>query len=75
MLYYYNKSCFYGYDYKKTIWLNKITDQQKILGKSKGKLVYCSEFISLEGVIKINGPNRDEYTRKIIYLGSNRDPW
>jgi hypothetical protein len=75
VLYYHDESCFHGYDYKKTIWLDKITDQQKMPGKSKGKLVHCSEFIGLEGVIKINGPNRDEYARKIIYLGSNRDPW
>ena len=48
-----------------------------MLGKSKGKLVYCSDFIgpnkritiyNTEGVITKN-------TRKIIYLGSNGDPW
>jgi hypothetical protein len=48
-------------------------------GKSKGKLVYCSDFIGLEGMIRITGPDR-EYNpkwdaRKIIYLGSNGDPW
>jgi hypothetical protein len=75
VLYYHDKSCFHGYDYKKTIWLDKITDQQKMPGKSKGKLVHCSEFIGPEGVIKINGPNRDKYARKIIYPGSNGDPW
>jgi hypothetical protein len=51
-------------------------------GKSKGKLVYCSEFISLEGRIRIpnisgqfKSDHPDFNTRKIIYLGSNRDPW
>ena len=74
MIYYHDKSCFYGYDYKKTIWLNKIIDQQKMPGKSKGKLVYCSEFIGPEGMIRIDGPNREELARKIIFPGSNRDP-
>jgi hypothetical protein len=46
-----------------------------MLGKSKGKLVYCSDFIGPEGMICINGPNREELARKIIFLGSNRDPW
>ena len=74
MIYYYNKSYFHGYDYKKMIWLNKITDQQKMPGKSKRKLVYYSEFIGPEEIIRINSPNEEELTRKIIFLGSNRGP-
>jgi hypothetical protein len=52
VFYFHDKSCFHGYDYKKSIWLDSITKQQKIPGKSKGKLVHCSDFIRPEGRIK-----------------------
>jgi hypothetical protein len=50
-------------------------------GKSKGRLIHDSEFIGLEGHIKVpnnkgifilDNPNLD--ARQIIYLGLNRDP-
>jgi hypothetical protein len=76
VLYFHDKSCFYGYDYKKTIWLDSITDQQKMPGKSKGKLVHCSDFIGPEGRIRVLGPNDEVWdARKIIYPGSSGDPW
>jgi hypothetical protein len=53
VLYYHDKSCFHGYDYKKTLWLDGITGQQKMPGKSKGIIVYCSDFIGPEGRIAI----------------------
>ena len=76
MLYFHDESCFHGYDYKKTIWLDSITDQQKMPGKSKGKLVHCSDFIGPDGRIAICNTEGviTEDARKIIYLGSNRDP-
>jgi len=48
-----------------------------MLGKSKGKLVYCSDFISPDRRIIIRNTEGViiEDTRKIIYPGSNRDPW
>src|ERR1700684_170112 len=36
VFYFHDESCFHGYDYKKTIWLDKTTRQQKMPGKSKG---------------------------------------
>jgi hypothetical protein len=79
VIYYYDESCFHGHDYKKTLWLDRMTDQQKMPGKSKGKLVYCSDFISVEGRIRVLSTegeyNPDLDAQKIIYPGSNRDPW
>ena len=77
MPYFYNKSCFYSYNYKKTIWLDYITKQQKMPGKSKGKLVYCSDFIRPEERITIHNTEGviTKDTWKIIYLGSNGDSW
>jgi hypothetical protein len=55
-----------------------VTNQQKMPRKSKGKLVHCLDFISVEGRIRVLSTegeyNPDLDTRKIIYLGSNRDP-
>jgi hypothetical protein len=76
VFYFHDESCFHGYDYKKIIWLDSITEQQKMPGKSKGKLVHCSDFIGPEGRIRVprlNGEYDD--ARKIIYPGSNGDPW
>jgi len=42
-------------------------------GKSKGKLIYVSDFIRLEGRINIPELNLD--ARKIIYPGARGDPW
>jgi hypothetical protein len=77
VFYFYNKSCFYRYNYKKSIWLDSITKQQKMPGKSKGKLVHCSDFIRPKGRIKACCPSSKEWedARKIIYPGSNGDPW
>jgi predicted RNase H-like nuclease (RuvC/YqgF family) len=72
VFYYYNKSCFYSHDYKKTIWLDSITKQQKMPGKSKGKLIYVSDFIGVKGRIAM--PNLGLDTRKIIYPGARGDP-
>ncbi len=51
-------------------------------GKSKGRLIYDSEFIGPKGRIRVRGEDREYHpddldldARKIIYLGSNRDPW
>jgi hypothetical protein len=73
VFYFHDESCFHGYDYKKTIWLNKTTNQQKMPGKSKGKLVHCSDFIGPEG--RITCPDLELDARKIIFPGSNGDPW
>jgi hypothetical protein len=56
-----------------------MTNQQKMPRKSKGKLVYCLDFISVEGSIRVLS-TEGEYdpdldARKIIYPGSNGDPW
>ena len=67
MFYYYDESCFHGYDYKKIIWLDKITEQQKMPSKSKGKLIYVLDFIGPEGCITV--PDLGLDARKIIYLG------
>lgn len=76
MFYFHDESCFHGYDYKKTIWLDSITEQQKMPGKSKGKLVHVSDFICPEGRIRVYGEGGGyEDGRKIIYPGSNGDPW
>jgi hypothetical protein len=41
-------------------------------GKSKGKLIYVSDFIRLKGKINVLELNLD--TRKIIYSGARGDP-
>jgi hypothetical protein len=79
VIYFHDESCFHGYDYKKTVWLDGVTKQQKMPGKSKGKLIHCSDFIGPEGRIRVS-PSDEEYdsvldARKIIYPGSNGDPW
>ena len=52
-----------------------------MLGKSKGRLIYDSEFVGPKGRIRVlnnkgifilDDPDLD--TRQIIYLGSNGDP-
>ena len=45
-------------------------------GKSKGRLVHVSDFIGPEGRIRVDGEGEEhEDGRKIIYPGSNGDPW
>jgi hypothetical protein len=44
-----------------------------MLGKSKGKLIYVSDFIGTEGRIVI--PDLGLNARKIIYLGAGGDLW
>jgi hypothetical protein len=79
VMYFYNKSCFYGYDYKKSLWLDN--SQQKMPRKSKGRLIHDLEFISPKGRIRVLNnkgifipDHLDLDTRKIIYPGLNRDP-
>jgi hypothetical protein len=72
VVYCYNESYFYGHDYKKTLWLDSITKQQKMLGKSKGKLIHVFDFIRLER--RINILELDLDARKIIYPGVGGDP-
>jgi hypothetical protein len=80
VIYFHDESYFYGFDYKKSLWL--ADSQQKMPGKSKGKLIHDSEFIGPEGHIRVlnnkgifipDDPNLD--ARQIIYPGSNGDPW
>jgi hypothetical protein len=73
VMYYHDESCFHGHDYKKTLWLDSVTKQQKMPGKSKGKLIYASDFIRPEGRIKISDLDLD--ARKIIFPGAGGDPW
>jgi hypothetical protein len=73
VIYCHDESCFHGHDYKKTLWLDHITEQQKMPGKSKGKLIHVSDFIGPEGRINILELNLD--ARKIIYPGAGGDPW
>jgi hypothetical protein len=63
VLYYYDESCFYAKDYSTRIWLDE--NQQKMPSKSKGGLIHCSDFISLEGRLSISQKD----ARKIIYPG------
>jgi hypothetical protein len=51
-------------------------------GKSKGRLIYNSEFtgpkgrirvLNIDGIFVPDHPDLD--ARQIIYLGLNRDPW
>jgi hypothetical protein len=51
IIYFYNKSYFHGFDYKKSLWL--ADSQQKMPGKSKGRLIHDSEFIGPEGRIRV----------------------
>jgi hypothetical protein len=51
-------------------------------GKSKGRLIHDSEFVGPKGYIRVLNnkgifipDNPDLDARKIIYPGSNRDPW
>jgi hypothetical protein len=73
VIYCYDESCFYRHDYKKIIWLDRITKQQKMLGKSKGKLIHVSDFIGTKGRIAM--PDLGLDARKIIYLGAGGDLW
>ncbi len=66
MFYFYNKSCFHGYDYKKTIWLDSITRQQKMPRKSKGKLVHCSDFIRGLGFLALGVMDRKMLAKSFI---------
>jgi len=50
-MYFHDESCFYGFDYKKSLWL--VDSQQKMLGKSKGRLIHDSEFVGPKGCIRI----------------------
>jgi hypothetical protein len=79
-MYFHDESCFHGHDYKKSLWL--ADSQQKMPGKSKGRLIYDSEFMGPEGRIRV--PNIDGIfvpdhldldARQIIYPGLNGDPW
>ena len=71
VFYYHDKSCFHGYNYKKTLQLDSITSQQKMPGKSKGKLIHVLNFIRLKG--KIIMLDLDLDTRKIIFLRARGD--
>ena len=71
MFYCHDESCFYSYDYKKIIQLNNIIEQQKMLGKSKGKLIYISDFIKIKGRIIILDLGLN--AQKIIYLRARGD--
>jgi hypothetical protein len=46
-------------------------------GKSKGRIVYCSDFIGPEGRIVIRDSDGIiiQDARKIIYPGAGGDPW
>jgi hypothetical protein len=51
-------------------------------GKSKGRLIYNSEFVGPKGRIRVSNIDDifvpdypDLNARQIIYLGLNRDPW
>ena len=48
-----------------------------MLGKSKGRIVHCSDFIGPEGRITIRDSDGIiiQDARKIIYPGASRDPW
>jgi hypothetical protein len=80
IMYFHDESCFHGFDYKKSLWL--ADNQQKMPGKSKGRLIHDSEFVGPEGRIRVpndkgifipDDPDLD--ARQIIYPGSNGDPW
>jgi len=80
VMYFHDESCFYSLDYKKSLWLED--SQQKMPGKSKGRLIHDSEFVGPEGRIRVANnkgifipDDLDLDARKIIYPGSNRDPW
>ena len=66
VIYYHDKSCFHAKDYSTRIWLDK--NQQKMPSKSKGGLIYCSDFISLKKRLIIGQKD----ARKIIYLGGSQ---
>ncbi|PMD55885.1 uncharacterized protein K444DRAFT_695185, partial [Hyaloscypha bicolor E] len=51
VMYFHDESCFHGFDYKKSLWL--ADNQQKMPGKSKGRLIHDSEFIGPEGRIRV----------------------
>jgi hypothetical protein len=63
VIYYHDESCFHAKDYSTRIWLDE--NQQKMPSKSKGGLIHCSDFISLEGRLTIGQKD----ARKIIYPG------
>ena len=72
MIYCHNKSYFYRHNYKKMLWLDYITEQQKMPSKSKGKLIHIFNFIRLEGRINILELNLN--AQKIIYSSARGDP-
>ena len=70
VIYYYNKSYFHAKEFSKRIWLDE--NQQKMPLKSKGGLIHCSDFISLEGRLVIGQKD----ARQIIYSGGpNKTPY
>jgi hypothetical protein len=66
VIYYYDKSCFHAKEYSKRIWLDE--NQQKMLFKSKGGLIHCSDFISLKERLVIGQKD----AREIIYPGGSQ---
>jgi hypothetical protein len=50
-MYFHDESCFHGFDYKKSLWL--VDSQQKMPGKSKGRLIHDSEFVGPKGRIRV----------------------
>jgi hypothetical protein len=73
---FHDESCLTVNDYKSTAWLGP---GQKILQKKgRGRLIHVSEFINpLTGrlVLHDKDGNIVDEARKIIYPGSNGDPW
>ncbi|KAF7984968.1 hypothetical protein HWV62_9917 [Athelia sp. TMB] len=73
---YHDECCFHANDEAKSLWLRE--GEQPLRKKSQGRLIHVSDFINEEDgrlvLLDENGQIvRD--ARKIIYPGSNGDPW
>ena len=73
---YHDESCFHANDEARNLWLRE--GEQPLRKKSRGRLIHVSDFINEEDgrlvLLDENGQIiRD--ARKIIYPGSNGDPW
>jgi hypothetical protein len=73
---FHDESCFHANDFKSHAWLRE--GETILQKKSRGRLIHVSDFITEATgrlVLRDNEGNIVEDARKIIFPGSNGDPW
>ena len=73
---YHDESCFHANDEARNLWLRE--GEQPLRKKSRGRLIHVSDFINEEDgrlILLDETGQKIRDARKIIYPGSNGDPW